>query len=138
MRSVASNMGNFFTHLSLEVLEEKQGAKLVQQVEDIIEELPAEVRAELARRVEAAMEGENSSSAETSAPSQASIWHGAASPLGKKVFSLLRVDSAVHVDDVIGSMEDRSPSEVLAALSELEIYGVVKQLPGKHFVRIWS
>ena len=116
----------------------KQGAKLVQQVEDVIEELPAEVRAELARRVEKAMEEGSASSAETSSPSQASIWQGAASPLGKKVFSLLRVDTATQVDDVIDAMEDRSPSEVLAALSELELYGVVKQLPGKHFVRIWS
>ncbi len=116
----------------------KQGAKLVQQVEDVIEELPAEVRAELARRVEKAMEEESASSAETSSPSQASIWQGGASPLGKKVFSLLRVDTATHVDEVIYAMEDRSPSEVLAALSELELYGVVKQLPGKHFVRIWS
>ena len=116
----------------------KQGAKLVQQVEDVIEELPAEVRAELARRVEAAMEGENASSAETSSPSQASIWQGAASPVGKKVFSLLRVDTATQIDEVIDAMQDHSPSEVLAALSELELYGVVKQLPGKHFVRIWS
>ena len=116
----------------------KQGAKLVQQVEDVIEELPPDVRAELARRAEEAMETENSSSVETSSPSQASIWQAAASPLGKKVFSMLRVDSAVQVDELIDSTEGRSPSEVLAALSELELYGVVKQLPGKHFVRIWS
>ena len=116
----------------------KQGAKLVQQTEDVIEELPTTVRAKMASRIEAALRTENGGTAETSDPSQASIWQGAASPLGKKVFSLLRVDSAVHIDEVIGSMEDRSPSEVLAALSELEIYGVVKQLPGKHFVRIWS
>ncbi len=116
----------------------KQGAKLVQQVEDVIEELPAEVRAELARRAEKAMEEESAHAAETSSPSQASIWKGGASPLGKKIFSLLRVDTAMQVDDVIDAMEDRSPSEVLAALSELELYGVVKQLPGKHFVRIWS
>ena len=116
----------------------KQGAKLVQQAEDVIEEMPLEVRAELARRAETREEKKNGDSDETSSPSQSSIWQGVASPLGKKVFSLIRVDTAVHIDEVISSMEDRSPSEVLAALSELELYGVVRQLPGKHFVRIWS
>jgi DNA processing protein len=34
-------------------------------------------------------------------------------------------------------MDDASPSEIIAALFELEILGVVKQLPGRNFVKVW-
>jgi DNA processing protein len=34
-------------------------------------------------------------------------------------------------------VEDSSASELIAALFELEMLGLVKQLPGKHFVKVW-
>jgi DNA processing protein len=30
-----------------------------------------------------------------------------------------------------------SPSEVIAALFELELAGLVRQLPGKSFIKVW-
>jgi hypothetical protein len=34
-------------------------------------------------------------------------------------------------------MEETSPSEIIAALFELEILGYAKQLPGRNFVKVW-
>jgi DNA processing protein len=41
------------------------------------------------------------------------------------------------LDDLIEKMENASPSELIAALFELEMQGLVKQLPGKNFVKVW-
>ena len=113
----------------------KQGAKLVQEPTDVLEDLPLEVRRELAQaaKPDAAEAGD-----ETSFPAQASIWQDSLSRLAKQLFSLLRVDSSMHIDEVIRNCEDHSASEILSALSELELFGLARQLPGKHFLRVWS
>ena len=113
----------------------KQGAKLVQEPTDVLEDLPLEVRRELAQaaKPDAAEAGD-----ETSSPAHASIWQDSLSRLTKQLFSLLRVDSSMHIDEVIRNCEDHSASEILSALSELELFGLARQLPGKHFLRVWS
>ena len=113
----------------------KQGAKLVQEPTDVLEDLPLDVRRELAQ---AAKPDPAEAGDETSSPAQASIWQDSLSRLAKQLFSLLRVDSSMHIDEVIRHYEDHSASEILSALSELELFGLAKQLPGKHFVRVWS
>ena len=50
---------------------------------------------------------------------------------------ILRVDASVHLDDLLEKIEDTTPSELIAALFELEMLGLVKQLPGKNFVKVW-
>jgi DNA processing protein len=52
----------------------------------------------------------------------------------KKVYGLLGVDDAVHVDELVEKAE-LSSSEVLSALFELEMKGIVRQMPGKQFVK---
>ena len=42
-----------------------------------------------------------------------------------------QVDAAIHLDDLVEKLEDISPSEFIAALFELEMLGLVKQLPGQ-------
>ena len=101
----------------------KQGAKLVTSWEDVIEELPTEVRAELFP-----MEA-------TTQEERASLFADALSPIEKKVFSLLSSDEAVHVDELVEKSELTS-SEVLAALCEMEMKSVVRQMPGKQFVKV--
>jgi DNA processing protein len=49
----------------------------------------------------------------------------------------LRVDATIHLDDLLQQIEGSSPSELIAALFELEMLGLVKQLPGKNFVKVW-
>jgi DNA processing protein len=101
----------------------KQGAKLVTSWEDVVEELPTEIRAELFP-VEA-----------TTGEERASLFENALSPLEKKVFGLLGVDDSIHVDEIVEKAELTS-SEVLAALCEMEMKGIVRQMPGKQFIKI--
>src|SRR4029077_20861813 len=65
----------------------KQGAKLVTGWEDVVEELPTEIRAELFP-VDA-----------TTAEERASLFERALSPAEKKLYELLRVEEAMHVDE---------------------------------------
>jgi DNA processing protein len=101
----------------------KQGAKLVTSWEDVVEELPTEIRAEL-------FPIEKTTGAE-----RASLFENALSPLEKTVFGLLSVDETIHVDELVERAELTS-SEVLAALCEMEMKGIVRQMPGKQFVKV--
>ena len=106
----------------------KQGAKLVATWEDVWEELPSEVRA----RVESLLPP----AAET--PKTGSLFEPPSLPEGneKKVFSLLKADEAIHIDELMEKLEGTlSSSEVFAALFELELSGRIRQLPGKNYVR---
>jgi DNA processing protein len=101
----------------------KQGAKLVTSWEDVVEELPTPVRAELFP-VDT-----------TSREERASLFAAALTPGERKVFGLLTVDESVHVDELMEKSELTS-SEVLAALCEMEMKGIVRQMPGKQFVKV--
>ena len=112
----------------------KQGAKLVQDWNDVVAELPAESRRHLIN------EGRKRIEAEQGAPAQASLLDGASPELGaaaRKALQILQVDVAIHLDDLLEKVEDTSASEMIAALFELEMLGLVKQLPGKNFVKVW-
>jgi DNA processing protein len=116
----------------------KQGAKLVQDWNDVIVELPAEVRRQLIERGRNRLLGNAAASAEGG---QASLLEGQANgslpELGRRLLAVLQVDTAVHLDDLLQIVEDSSASEMIAALFELEMLGLVKQLPGKNFVKVW-
>jgi DNA processing protein len=101
----------------------KQGAKLVTGWEDVIEELPTEIRSELFP-VEA-----------TSPEERASLFEQELSPSEKKLFSLIRIEKPIHVDELVESTGLNS-SETLAALCEMEMRGIIRQMPGKQFVRV--
>jgi len=55
----------------------------------------------------------------------------------QRALQALRVDVSIHLDELIEKVEDVSTSELIAALFELEMLGLVKQLPGKNFVKVW-
>jgi DNA processing protein len=55
-------------------------------------------------------------------------------PEQRKVFEALRVDEALFVDSILGSVS-LPQAQVLQALLELEMNGLVRQLPGKNFIR---
>lgn len=121
----------------------RDGAKLVQEATDIVEELPYEVRLNLKPRMEAAMAGAEGSDGGLGDGAEAGDGHSTPamdmiSAAGRKVFRVLRVDEAVHIDAIIRECGDEPPAEVLAALSELELFGGVRQMPGKYFVRTWN
>lgn len=112
----------------------KQGAKLVQDWNDVIVELPAEVRRELIEQGRARLLGSDAASQQ---PGTASEANGSLPELGRRVLGLLKVDASTHVDDLLQNLEDSSASELIATLFELEMLGLVKQLPGKNFVKVW-
>ena len=101
----------------------KQGAKLVTNWQEVVEELPTEVRAELFP-VEA-----------TTAEERASLFEGSLSPTEKRLFELIRIEEPIHVDELV-EKTGLSSSETLAALCEMEMRGVIRQMPGKQFVRV--
>lgn len=101
----------------------KQGAKLVTGWEDVVEELPTPVRAEL-MAVESVSHDE-----------RAALIEEGLAPLERPLYGLLSVDEARHVDDLVEN-SGLSSSEVLAALFDLELKGVVRQLPGKQFLKV--
>jgi DNA processing protein len=54
----------------------------------------------------------------------------------KKIYSVLKADEAMHLDEIIEKLEPAlSSSEIFASLFELELAGKVKQLPGENFVK---
>jgi len=104
----------------------KQGAKLVETWEDVVEELPMPVRAEILERLAA--------SAPTTGEQSELPLMAALAGIEQTVFSILRPDEALHVDQVVEA-SGLSPSDVLAALFELEMKRLIRQLPGKFFLR---
>ncbi len=101
----------------------KQGAKLVTGWEDIVEELPTPVRAEL-------MPVESASHEE-----RAALIEGSLGPIERPLYGLLSVDEARQVDELVEN-SGLSSSEVLAALFDMELKGVIRQLPGKQFLKV--
>ena len=115
----------------------KQGARLVQDWNDVVSELPAESRRHLIERGRQKILAEGGGIV---GGEPASLLSDPASELGgiaRRLLAALTVDVAVHLDDLLERVEDTSPSELIAALFELEMLGLVKQLPGKNFVKVW-
>jgi DNA processing protein len=55
----------------------------------------------------------------------------------RRVMEKLKVDEATHLDFLVETLEDVSASEIIAVLFELEILGLVRQQPGRKFVKVW-
>jgi DNA processing protein len=101
----------------------KQGAKLVTQWQDVVDELPTEIRAELLP-VETPGAAQRTLLAEESLP-----------PAERTLYALLSTDKSRHVDELVEESQLTS-SEALAALFELEMKSLVRQLPGKNFLKV--
>ena len=101
----------------------KQGAKLVDEWMDVVEEFPPEVRVQLLPA--------ESPSGEEATPG---LFEASLSPDQKLVFECLRADEALFVDSVFGAVPLPQP-RILVALLELEMSGLIRQLPGKNFIR---
>jgi DNA processing protein len=57
------------------------------------------------------------------------------SPSERILYGLLGTDGATRIDDLVESSGLNS-SEVLATLFDLEMKGMVRQLPGKQFLKV--
>ena len=101
----------------------KQGAKLVTNAEDVIEELSTPVRAALVKAEQPEAEQRNLLVAASLNPSE------------KKLYELLSSDESAHVDDLV-ERSGLNSSEVLATLFNLEMKGIIRQSPGKQFSKV--
>ena len=101
----------------------KLGAKLVVNAEDVIEELPTPVRAALVKAERPEAEQRNLLAFTALGASE------------KKLYKLLVVEETRHIDELVENSGLNS-SEVLATLFDLEMKGVVRQLPGKQFSKV--
>ena len=125
----------------------KQGAKLIQDWNDVVVDLPPEIRRRLIdegrnRLLNQGLMGGSGTPNETSEQAGASIPAAGqsvnpAAGMNRRIMEKLSVDAPIHLDALVESLEDCSPSELIAALFELEISGLAKQLPGKNFVKVW-
>jgi len=114
----------------------KQGAKLVQEWNDVVVELRAEDRRRLAERCRKQLNLQENCTGESSGPSPASINCGPEG-VGRVILSRLKPDSPLSLDSLVETLGGTPPSEIIAALFELELAGLVRQLPGKNFLRVW-
>ncbi|MBV9083518.1 MAG: DNA-processing protein DprA, partial [Acidobacteriaceae bacterium] len=112
----------------------KQGAKLVQEWSDVTNELPVAVRRELVSRAQqkVLMEG--------IAEQPAAAQNGSEEPvkaLARKLLNVLQVDVPQQLESLVETFEGVSSSELIGALFDLEMSGLVRQLPGKNFIKVW-
>lgn len=108
----------------------RQGAHLVIQTSDILDELPNEARLRLASDQKERVQPEQQELSYGEAPA-------ATKELAKNVVKMLRADLPIALDDLLESLPGASASETIAVLFDLELMGLVRQLPGKSYVLVW-
>lgn len=107
----------------------RQGARLVQEPSDVLCDLPLEARQKLRasgrqRLLLPETEAEH--------PMQA---------LRAKVIQVLPFDVPLTIDELLQKLNSGgmvSTSELIAILFDLELDGIIRQVPGKAYVRVWQ
>ncbi|MGQ9673199.1 MAG: DNA-processing protein DprA [Candidatus Aminicenantales bacterium] len=95
----------------------KSGAKLVETWEDVVEEFSSPLRERFFRP-----KAEEKKEVPVLSPEE------------KMIYERLKTDELTHIDELVEHTA-ASVSEILAVLLELELKGLVHQVPGKHFQR---
>ncbi|HEX3682383.1 MAG TPA: DNA-processing protein DprA [Bryobacteraceae bacterium] len=111
----------------------KQGAKLVQEWTDVTNELPPPVRRDLVLKAQQKVLLEGISAPDPS-PQTAEEPMKA---LARRLLNCLQVDVPQQLDKLLETFEGVSSSELIGALFDLEMSGLIRQLPGKNFVKMW-
>ncbi len=115
----------------------KQGAKLVQDWNDVVTELQPADRRWLVDRCRQQLSLEESNDPVTNSEAGASAVVDQMTEVGRACLFSLKTDAPVALDHLVESLQPHSASEIIAALFELELSGLVRQLPGKSFLRVW-
>ncbi len=119
----------------------KQGAKLVQDWNDVVVDLPQTAQRRLIdegrqRILDQGLTIPDETSPGKSASEQPQL-NEPHQQVARRVLATLKIDQATQLDLLVDTLEGASPSEIIAALFELEILGLAKQLPGRNFVKVW-
>ena len=121
----------------------KQGARVVQSWEDVVNGLPESDRVQLferCRRDSHSVTGQSGdgSAAETTATLETLLAQlGPLQNLGREILKNLSVDEAIDLDELLQRIGYTSSSELLATLFELEMLGLVRQYPGMRYSLVW-
>jgi DNA processing protein len=110
----------------------RQGAHLVLQSSDILDDLPADAQRRLAGHAKKGSEPARQAELpfEQEAPAATKL-------LAKQIVKLLRPDAPTSLDALLDQIQGSSASEIIATLFDLEIMGLVRQLPGKCYLLVW-
>ncbi len=105
----------------------KSGAKLVQQWQDVVSELPPEISAAILppKIDETETKGE---------PKQSELVPAGLNENERKIWQKLSADETTHVDSLLEQSE-LSFGDLSAALLNLEMRELIRMLPGKHYAR---
>jgi DNA processing protein len=108
----------------------KSGAKLVQQWQDVVHELPAEIAAQILPPVieETTIAGEKQQS------NHQKLIPADLSDNERKVYQLLSTDEAKHID-LVSEKSGLAVNVTMSILFALDMRDLIRELPGKHFVR---
>jgi predicted Rossmann fold nucleotide-binding protein DprA/Smf involved in DNA uptake len=101
----------------------KHGAKLVTNAEEVMEEPPTPRRAVLVPAEAVESEQRNL------------LVSDGLNPIEKKIYELLSAEQAAPINDLVETTGLNS-SEVLATLLDLEMKGIIRQLPGEPFTKV--
>jgi DNA processing protein len=112
----------------------KQGAKLVQEWNDVVSELKAEDRRTLVEQLRNRLNANEKNEHESKPAFPASEVQADA----RRILNALKHDAPVALETLIDQLEGLSFSDIIAALFELELSGMVRQLPGKSYIKVWA
>lgn len=105
----------------------KSGAKLVQQWQDVVAELPSEIAAEILPPKIEKMNGTRESATPELAPADLSENE-------RKIWMLLSPDEPAHIDGLL-EQSGLSFGDLNGALVGLDMRDLIRVLPGKHYAR---
>jgi DNA processing protein len=105
----------------------KSGAKLVQQWQDVVAELPAEIAASI-------LPPPIDKGKDVSERPQMPLVPADLTPNERKVWDILNLDEPTHIDLLLESSL-LSFGDLNAALVSLDIRDLIRVLPGKHYAR---
>lgn len=106
----------------------KSGAKLVQQWQDVVAELPQEIAATI---LPPKLENDGT---DPPAPKQPELTPSGLSENERTIWSLLSADENVHIDALLEA-SGLSFGDLNTALVGLDIRDLIRVLPGKHYAR---
>lgn len=109
----------------------KQGAKLVQDWNDVASELPTTLRRQLVDLRRQRLAGRPAAVGKEPPASPQAVQ-------AQAILRLIQPDQAVSLDSLLDRMEGTPASEIMASLFDLELSGMVRQLPGKQYIRVWT
>jgi DNA processing protein len=111
-----------------------QDAKLVQEGTDVTVEveLPGETCRVLIAKAQPRM-----AAMSLKMKDQPAVLPAELSAVSRAMLAKILPDAPIRLDELLESFDTLTSSETIAALFELELLGLVRQLPGKNFVRVW-